>query len=128
MVFHIPYDMKKGLTNLSILAVLTMIAACGSIDKIREIKIPNIKSRDIKQTLTENKTIAISCNKGDINEYIAQGWKIKRQESQEVVCSWKAKRAKRNCDIDKDKGCRITVPDKMGEQIIYYLEKTSSIK
>ena len=120
--------MKKGLSNLSILVIGTIISGCSSIEKIREIKIPYKKSKDIQQTLTENKTIAISCNKGDINEYMAQGWTINKQETQEVVCSWKTKKAKKNCNIDRDKGCKITVPDKMGEQIIYYLEKTSSIK
>ena len=108
--------------------LMTIVTGCSSLEKLKEIKIPNLKSSQIKQTVTENKTIAISCKKGDIQEYIDEGWVIKSQKSQEVVCSWKVKKAKKNCNIDKDKGCRITVPESMGEQIIYYLEKTSNIK
>ena len=107
---------------------MTFLSGCSSLQKLKEIKIPNLKSSQVKQTVTINKTIAISCQKGDIQEYIDEGWVIKNQKSQEVVCSWKAEKAKKNCNIDKDKGCKITVPDRIGEQIIYYLEKKSSIK
>ena len=120
--------MNKGLSKLGILMLMTIISGCSSLQKLKEIRIPNLKSSQIKQTVTVNKTIAISCEKGDIQEYIDEGWVIKSQKSQEVVCSWKSQKAKKNCDIDKDKGCKITVPDKRGEQIIYYLERTSSIK
>ena len=30
---------------------------------------------------------------------------------------------KLDCDMEKDKGCKITMPDKIGEETIYLLEK-----
>ena len=34
------------------------------------------------------------------------------------ICS-----ATKNCDMEKDKGCKITKPDRIGEEKIYLLEK-----
>ena len=46
-----------------------------------------------------------------------------KEYSEEKVCSWKTIAASKDCDIEKDKGCKIVQPDKMGEERIYLLEK-----
>ena len=39
------------------------------------------------------------------------------------ICTWKSVPATKDCDMEKDKGCKITKPDKIGEEKIYLLEK-----
>ena len=45
----------------------------------------------------------------------------------EIISFWKTKKSKRGCDLEKDKGCRITVPDQIGKEIIYNLERKSGM-
>ena len=105
------------------------MTGCEQLEKIKSIElgIPNLQRLELKKTITEKKSIAISCNKGDINTYIEEGWEIKDTKKQEVTCSWKTEKANKGCNINKDKGCKITVPDEIGEQIIYSLEKKTKI-
>ena len=67
--------------------------------------------------------IKFSCGKDGISEYLDEGWIILKEESREKICTWKSVPATKNCDMDKDKGCKITKPDKIGEEKIYLLEK-----
>ena len=67
--------------------------------------------------------ITISCDEESIGEYLKDGWKIKHKKSKEKVCSWKSIPANDNCDIEKDKGCKIIKPDSFGLETIYLLEK-----
>ena len=68
--------------------------------------------------------IIISCGEeSNIEEYINDGWNIKKEYSEEKVCSWKTIAASKDCDLEKDKGCKIVKPDKIGEEKIYLLEK-----
>ena len=64
-----------------------------------------------------------SCGEDRISEYIKDGWKIIKEDTQEKICSWKSVPATKDCDMEKDKGCRITKPDKIGKENIYLLEK-----
>ena len=36
--------------------------------------------------------------------------------------TWKSVPATKDCDMDKDKGCKITKPDKIGKETIYLLK------
>ena len=36
---------------------------------------------------------------------------------------WKSFPASKDCDMEKDKGCKITTPDEIGEETIYLLER-----
>ena len=38
------------------------------------------------------------------------GWIIVEEYTEEKVCTWKSFPATEDCDIEKDKGCKITVP------------------
>ena len=67
--------------------------------------------------------IKFACGEGDISEYLEDGWIILKEDSQEKICTWKSVPATKDCDMEKDKGCKITKPDRIGEEKIYLLEK-----
>ena len=67
--------------------------------------------------------IIFSCGEVGISEYLNDGWKIVNEDSQEKICTWKSVPATKDCKMEKDKGCKITMPDKIGEEKIYLLEK-----
>ena len=71
----------------------------------------------------ERMEIKFSCGKDGISEYIKNGWVILKEDSQEKICTWKSFPATKDCNMEKDKGCKITKPDKIGEEKIYLLEK-----
>ena len=73
----------------------------------------------------ENKRMEIkfSCGDEGISEYLDDGWIILKENSQEKICTWKSVPATKDCNMEKDKGCKITKPDKIGEEKIYLLEK-----
>ena len=71
----------------------------------------------------ERMEIKFSCGDDGISEYLDDGWTILKEDSQEKICTWKSVPATKDCDLEKDKGCKITQPDKIGEEKIYLLEK-----
>ena len=81
----------------------------------------------IEKKSTETKTsieITFSCGeKNNLEQYINEGWKITKEYSEEKICSWKSVAASKGCDMEKDKGCKIIKPDKIGEEKVYLLEK-----
>jgi len=74
---------------------------------------------------SEKKRIEIkfSCGDDGISEYLDDGWIILKEDSQEKICTWRSFPATKDCDMEKDKGCKLTKPDKIGEEKIYLLEK-----
>ena len=80
-----------------------------------------------EKEVTENENsieIIISCGEdSNLEKYINDGWKIKKEYSEEKICSWKTIAASKDCDLEKDKGCKLVEPDKIGEERIYLLEK-----
>ena len=82
---------------------------------------PNIN----QDTNSEKKRLEIkfSCGEDGISDYLNDGWIILKEDSQEKICTWKSVPATKDCDMEKDKGCKITKPDKLGEEKIYLLEK-----
>ena len=72
----------------------------------------------------ESIEIIVSCGEeSNLEKYLNDGWIIKKEYSEEKVCSWKTVAASKECDLEKDKGCKIVQPDKIGEEKIYLLEK-----
>jgi len=67
--------------------------------------------------------IKFSCGDDGISEYLDDGWIILKEDSEEKICTWKSIPATKDCDMEKDKGCKITTPDKIGKESIYLLEK-----
>ena len=115
----------KIIKNLSqIFLILIFFTSCKtSLEK----ESPTINSEDITNTNTDSKKkrmeIKFSCGEDGISEYLNDGWIILKEDSQEKICTWKSIPATKDCDMEKDKGCKITTPDKIGEEKIYFLEK-----
>ena len=107
-----------------ILLIAIFLSSCKtSINKDNPIN-------NIEENINENKNsekkrmeIKFSCGKDGISEYLDKGWIILKEDSQEKICTWKSFPATKDCNMEKDKGCKITTPDKIGEEKIYLLEK-----
>ena len=115
----------KRIKQLSqIFLVFIFLTSCRtSIQKFPPI---NNSKEDLKENLNSEKKlieIKFSCGEGGIAEYLDDGWIILKEDSQEKICTWKSVPATKDCDMEKDKGCKITKPDKIGEEKIYLLEK-----
>ena len=67
--------------------------------------------------------VRYSCGENGISEFLQDGWIIIEEYSEEKICTWKSFPATKDCDMEKDKGCKITTPDKVGEEKVYILEK-----
>ena len=83
------------------------------------------KTAEKKVTENDNSIeIIISCGEdSNLEQYINDGWNIKQEYAEEKVCSWKTIAASKDCDLEKDKGCKIVKPNIIGEETIYLLEK-----
>ena len=88
---------------------------------------PSTKLGKKEKKVTENENtieISVSCGEdSNLEDYIKEGWTIKQEYSEEKVCSWKTVAASKDCNLEKDKGCKIVKPDKVGEEKFYLLEK-----
>ena len=105
-----------------IFLILIFLTSCKtSINK----NDPEINSEVNKNINSEKKRMEIkfSCGDEGISEYLNDGWIILKEDSREKICTWKSFAATSDCDMEKDKGCKITKPDKIGEEKIYLLEK-----
>ncbi len=87
-------------------------------------------SKNLEKNINDNPNpekkrieIKFSCGEEGISEYLDDGWKIVKEDFQEKICTWKSVPATKDCNMEKDKGCKITKPDKIGEEKIYLLEK-----
>ena len=107
-----------------IILIAIFVSSCStSINK--EYPIKNLEKNTNNNTNSEKKRMEIkfSCGEDGISEYLDNGWKIYKEDSQEKICTWKSVPATKDCNMEKDKGCKITQPDKIGEEKIYLLEK-----
>ena len=108
---------------LLILFAFFLSSCKTSINK--EYPINNLENNINENSNSEKKRMEIkfSCGDDGIKEYLDDGWIILKEDSQEKICTWKSVPATNDCDMEKDKGCKITKPDKIGEEKIYLLEK-----
>ena len=112
-----------------IILIAIFLSSCKtSINK--EDPINNFEKNSYEKSNSEKKRMEIkfSCGKDGISEYLEDGWIILKEDSQEKICTWKSVPATKDCDMEKDKGCKITKPDKIGEEKIYLLEKQLNLK
>ena len=113
---------------LRLIFITLLLSSCSVKDYLIQTK-PNkennVKSNSNSNSNKNNKKleISISCGKGSIEKFISEGWVVKNKYSEEKICSWKSVPANSKCDINLDKGCKITKPDKIGEEVFYLLEK-----
>ena len=109
---------------LRLIFLTLLLTSCSVKDYLIQTK-PN-KENNLKSN-PNNKIkkleISISCGKGSIDDYINEGWVLKKKYSEEKICSWKSVPTNSKCDMNIDKGCKITKPDKIGEEVFYLLEK-----
>ena len=112
----------KQFLQLIIFAIV--LSSCGtSINK--EYPLNNLEENinDGPNLEKEKMEIKFSCGEDGISEYLDEGWIILKEDSLEKICTWKSVPATKDCDMEKDKGCKITKPDKIGEEKTYILEK-----
>ena len=116
--------MKKIKYFSKILLIAIFLSSCKtSINK--ETPLINTDDKINENTNLEKKRMEIkfSCGEDGISEYLDNGWTILKEDYREKICTWKSIPATKDCDMEKDKGCKITTPDKIGEEKIYLLEK-----
>ena len=107
-----------------IILIAIFLISCKT-SKNKEYPINNLEKNIEQNTNSEKKRMEIkfSCGEDGISEYLDDGWNIIREDSQEKICTWKSVPATKDCNMEKDKGCKITMPDKIGEEKTYLLEK-----
>ena len=117
--------MKKIKKFSQILFIAIFLSSCRASINKEYPKNNNTDENLNEKTDSEKKKMEIkfSCGEDGISEYLNDGWIVLREESQEKICTWKSVPATRDCDMEKDKGCKITKPDKIGEEKIYLIEK-----
>ena len=108
---------------LIILIAIFLISCKTSTNE--EYPLNNLEQNNEVNPNSEKKRMEIkfSCGEDGISEYLDDGWNIIREDSQEKICTWKSVPATKDCNMEKDKGCKITQPDKIGKEKIYLLEK-----
>ena len=107
-----------------ILLIVIFLGSCKTSSN-EDYPIKNSEENIKENTNSDKKRMEIkfSCGEDNISEYLDDGWIILREDSKEKICTWKSVPATKDCDMEKDKGCKITKPDKIGEEKIYLLEK-----
>jgi hypothetical protein len=115
----------KIIKNFSQILLIPIFLSSCSTSIRKESPIKNLEENINDNTNSEKKRMEIkfSCGEGGISKYLDDGWIILKEDSQEKICTWKSVPATKDCDMEKDKGCKITKPDKIGEEKIYLLEK-----
>ena len=116
--------MKNIKEFCKILLITIFLSSCRTVINNETPKIDS--EENLIENLNQQKKrmeVKFSCVEDRISEYLDDGWVILKENSQEKICTWKSIPATKDCDMEKDKGCKITKPDKIGEEKIYFLEK-----
>ena len=109
---------------LQIILFTIFLSSCRtSIDKENQGKNLEKDTNEISSSEKKRMEIKFSCGEDGISEYLDDGWNILKEDSQEKICTWKSVPATKDCNMEKDKGCKITKPDRIGKEKIYLLEK-----
>tara|TARA_Y100001968_G_C18959462_1_gene526965 strand:+ start:20 stop:364 length:345 start_codon:yes stop_codon:yes gene_type:complete len=111
--------------KLTLLTIPFVILVTGCTPKTYKIESNKEKQIEIKKNVNMDKKtqkLKFKCTKDLISSYTNSGWKVIKKKEKKVVCSWKSIPANSRCDINNDKGCKITLPDKYGMEIIYIIE------
>ena len=109
---------------LQIILIAIFLSSCKtSIYKDNQRKNLEEDINEISSSEKRRMEIRFSCEEDGISEYLDDGWNILKEDSQEKICTWKSVPATKDCNMEKDKGCKITKPDRIGKEKIYLLEK-----
>ena len=116
--------MKKNLEITQLFILLIFLTSCKStVNKDELIKDSEIQKGEQTNVAKSKMEVRFSCGEDGISEYLKDGWIISKEYTEEKICTWKSFPATKDCDMEKDKGCKITAPDKIGEEKVYLLEK-----
>jgi len=116
--------MKNTIRFFLLLVGLLIISSCKTLtnkDTFIDESKENIKK--ISGSEKNQLEIRFSCGEDGISKYTDNGWVVVKEYTEEKICTWKSVAASKDCNIEKDKGCKITKPDKIGQEKIYLLEK-----
>ena len=118
--------MKNFIRLTNLLLLFIFITSCGKTFN-QEKLIKDSKQQESEQLKITKKKMEVrfSCEKDGISEFLNNGWVIVEKYTQEKICTWKSVPANKDCDLEKDKGCKITMPDKIGKEKVYLLEKNN---
>jgi len=119
--------MKTNQQFIYLILIFTTFLSSCKILKQKEAEIRDSFGTQSSEKIlknTNNIEITVSCGKNnDLEKLTNEGWRIIKEYSEEKICSWKSVQATKNCNLEKDKGCKIIKPDKIGQETIYLLEK-----
>ena len=118
--------MKNFIRLTNLLLLLIFLTSCRKPSNQEELIKGSKQQKNEQLNITKNKMeVRFSCEKDGISEFLNNGWVIVEKYTQEKICSWKSVSANKDCDLEKDKGCKITIPDKIGKEKVYLLEKNN---
>ena len=116
--------MKNFIKITQIFSIILLLTSCKTSVNNEELIINSEDPITEKINTGESRMeVKYSCEEDEISEFLNDGWIIVEEYSEEKICTWKSFPATKNCDMEKDKGCKITIPDKIGEEKVYLLEK-----
>ena len=116
--------MKNFIKLSKLFLLLMLITSCDTdVDKEELIKDSEEQQTEQLNAAKDKMELRYSCGEDGISEFLKDGWTIVEEYSEEKICTWKSFPATKDCDMEKDKGCKITTPDKIGEEKVYFLEK-----
>ena len=115
----------KNLFKLpQLLLLLILLTSCKkTIYQEKPIKNSEDQKSEQMNKVKNKLEVRYSCGEDGIEEFLNTGWVIVDEYVEDKICSWKSIPASKDCDMEKDKGCKITIPDEIGKEKIYLLEK-----
>ena len=116
--------MKNFIKLSQLFLFLILLNSCKKTVNNDELIIESVDPKSEQLIRAKNKMeVRFSCGEDGISEFLNNGWVIVEEYSEEKICTWKSFPASKECDMEKDKGCKITTPDKIGIEKVYLLEK-----
>ena len=120
--------MKNSIKLTQLFFLLIFLTSCKSAVNKKGLKIDSEDQKSQQIKLAKSKMeVRYSCGEDGISEYLNDGWIISEEYTEKKICTWKSFPATKDCDMEKDKGCKITTPDMIGEEKVYLLEKQFKI-
>ena len=120
--------MKNSIKITQLFLLLIFLTSCKSTANKQELIIDSEEQKSQQTKLSKSKMeVRYSCGEEGISDFLNDGWIISKEYTEEKICTWKSFPATKDCDMEKDKGCKITTPDKIGEEKVYLLEKQLKI-
>ena len=106
--------MKNSIKLTQLILLLVFLTSCKSTANKEELIKDSEDQKSNEMNLVKRKIeVRFSCGEVGISEFLNNGWIISEEFTQEKICTWKSFPATKDCDKEKDKGCKITTPDKL---------------